>query len=99
MAAQAGGTPGVSPFWAAVQRCEEPATGWTTRGSHYEGGVGFYVGTWRLWAGELGLVKRYPHAWMAPPAVQARVAHFGYVRGGYWGCIHDHASIRALPGA
>lgn len=76
--------------WDAVQRCEEPVTGWRTRGSLYEGGVGFAVTTWAQWARELGLYARYPHAWMAPPAVQKRVAQYGYERGGSWGCIHEH---------
>jgi hypothetical protein len=82
------------PDWYAVARCEtggrwdwgakrRPAEGHT-----YEGGVGFYWGTWRKWAGELGLLGRYPHAYLAPARVQIRVAQYGWERGGYWGCLH-----------
>jgi Iap family predicted aminopeptidase len=57
------------------------------QGPTYEGGVGFYVGTWRWWAGELGLFRRYPHAYMAPARVQMTVAEYGLTRHrGYWGC-------------
>lgn len=73
-----------------MQRCEEPITGWTTRGSRYEGGVGFAVSTWSLWAGQLGIAGRYPHAWMAPPLVQIAVAEYGYQHRGYWGTIEPH---------
>jgi hypothetical protein len=51
-----------------------------------EGGVGFFSSTWRLWAGDLGLLPLYPHAYLAPPGVQVRVAEYGFARGGYWGC-------------
>lgn len=99
-------TPGVSPFWAAVAQCETGSTwnwgapGAPNAGGTYQGGPGFYYGTWTTWAKALGLAARYPHAYNAPPAVQARVAHYGYtVKDGYWGCIAQHAYIRALPGA
>lgn len=82
-------SPGVVAFWTRVQHCEEPVTGWQTRGSTYEGGVGFYVGTWASWARQLGVYARYPHAWMAPAWVQIAVAEYGYRHGGYWGCLHE----------
>lgn len=58
-------------------------------GTIYEGGVGFYYTTWQAWAKELNLYVKYPHAWMAPPEVQAQVAQYGLsVHRGYWGCLH-----------
>ena len=73
-------------YWTAIARCETGGN-WAMRGSTYEGGTGFYVGTWRWWASELGLLGRYPHAWMAPPRVQMQVSEYGLrVHNGYWGC-------------
>lgn len=84
---------GVPAFWQRVAICETGGR-WDWGAQHrpgeghtYEGGVGFYWATWRLWAGHLGLLQRYPHAYMAPPAVQARVAAYGLSVGGYWGCL------------
>lgn len=85
-------TPALVRFWTTVQSCEEGVTGWTTRGSRYEGGTGMAVTTWALWAGELGLSSRYPHAWMAPPIVQMEVSEYGWERGGFWGTIEPHGS-------
>lgn len=83
----------VVAFWQKVQRCEEPITGWSTRGSTYSGGVGFYNATWSKWATELGLGARYPNAADAPMLVQIRVADYGYrVHHGYWGTIADGCS-------
>lgn len=93
---------GITPFWWDVGTCEtghigEPGDGaprfdWGARrrhleGSRFEGFVGFAASTWRLWAGELGLLGRYPHAYEAPPLVQQRVARYGLSVGGYWGCL------------
>jgi hypothetical protein len=90
-------------FWTAVGSCETghiglpddgpPRWDWGARrrpreGRVYEGGVGFYWATWAAWARELGLLARYPHAYLAPPRVQIRVAEYGRrVHGGYWGCL------------
>lgn len=79
-------------FWTRVQGCEEGVTGWSTRGSRYEGGVGFAVTTWAEWSRELGLSGRYPHAYMAPPLVQMAVAEYGWRNGGYWGTIEPHGT-------
>jgi hypothetical protein len=84
-------------FWMRVGSCETGGGGpalwdWGARhrpneGTEYEGGVGFAASTWRAWARALGLSARYPHAWMAPPLVQMRVAQYGLGLGGYWGCL------------
>lgn len=79
-------------FWDRVQHCEEPTTGWSTRGSTYSGGVGFYNSTWSYWAGKLGLARRYPNASDAPRLVQITVAEYGYQHRGYWGCIAQGAA-------
>jgi Transglycosylase-like domain len=79
-------TPATIRYWDRIAACETHGN-WGMRGSTYEGGLGFYVGTWRWWAGELGLLGRYPHAYMAPRLVQVRVADYGRrVHRGYWGC-------------
>lgn len=82
----------VPAFWQRLATCETGhiGTGYSVRprwnwgakhrpkeGKKYEGGVGFFWATWRLWASELGL------------SVQVRVAAFGLARGGYWGCLHQ----------
>jgi hypothetical protein len=55
----------------------------------YEGRLGFAVVAWRVWAGELGLLKLYPHAYDAPALVQIKVADYGLkTHNGYWGCLH-----------
>lgn len=90
-------------YWTAVGSCETghlglpddgpPRWDWgarhrPTEGHVYEGGVGFYHYTWLQWAHDLGLDRRYPHAYMAPPLVQIRVADYGRrVHAGYWGCL------------
>lgn len=79
-------TPQQVKYWTAIAACETGGN-WAMSGSTYEGGVGFYVGTWRWWASELGLLGRYPHAYMAPRLVQMQVAQMGLERhNGYWGC-------------
>lgn len=90
-------------FWIRVGTCEtghigapgdgKPRWDWGAHHRHlegktYEGFAGFYWGTWRLWAGQLGLLARYPHAYVAPPTVQIVVAQYGLEHGGYWGCLH-----------
>lgn len=80
--------PATLAFWDRVARCETGGN-WQMSGSTYEGGVGFYWATWRWWASELGLLERYPHAYMAPRTVQIRVAEYGLnTHRGYWGCLH-----------
>ena len=97
----------VPTFWERLATCEtghigtagdgRPRWDWGAHhrhleGTRYEGGVGFYSGTWTLWAGELGLVRRYPHAYLAPPVVQVLVAEYGLAHGGYWGCTRRISS-------
>jgi hypothetical protein len=84
--ARAALTPATIRYWEAIAACETHSN-WGMRGPVYEGGLGFYVGTWRWWARELQLLARYPHAYMAPRIVQIRVADYGArVHRGYWGC-------------
>lgn len=107
---------GITPFWWADGTCETghigapgdgaPRFDWgkhhrPLEGSKYEGFTGFAVTTWRAWAGDLGLLKRYPHAYDAPPLVQQRVASWAFHRWGGWGCLlgSTGAAIRSLPGA
>lgn len=67
----------------ATAICETGAR-WHAAGT-YQGGYGIYAGTWDWWAGELGLLARYPDANLAPPRVQTRVASYGYRRiAGRW---------------
>ena len=81
----------IPAFWQELAHCE---TGghwdWGARhrpgeGPLFEGGLGFYAGTWTTWRTELGV--SYRHAWQAPPAVQVLVANWGLAHGGYWGCL------------
>jgi hypothetical protein len=77
----------VVAFWERVSRCETGGN-WRMNGSMYEGGLGIYRPNWDWWAGELGLLRRYPRAWMAPKLVQIQVAQTAYVRHrGAWGCF------------
>ncbi len=83
-------------FWVRDAICE---TGWNPPdwrygapghhgdGSGYEGGIGFAPSTWRWWAGVLGHLHRYPHAYLAPAWVQAAVAQYGLDHYGRWGCV------------
>src|SRR5262245_22271128 len=89
----------VSVFWQRLAQCET-AGRWDwgkfagtgrrrpAEGSTFEGGLGFYASTWRLGAKAVHVLGEYPHAWMAPPPVQVKVASYGLQRGGYWGCLH-----------
>jgi Transglycosylase-like domain len=73
-------------FWDRIAACET-GSDWQMKGATYEGGVGFYVATWRWWASELGLLRRFPHAYLAPRLTQIRVAEYGLRNhDGYWGC-------------
>jgi hypothetical protein len=100
-AAQASVSQPLSPqtvrYWTAVAVCETGSGGapkwdWGSKhrpgeGTLFEGGVGFSATVWQIWAGELGLLKRYPHAYNAPALVQIRVADYGAkVHGARWGC-------------
>lgn len=92
--ARASGTRGVPAFWQRLADCETGGR-WDWGSKHrpheghvYEGGLGFYWGTWKLWASHLKLYGIYRHAYLAPPAVQVRVARYGLAHGGYWGCFH-----------
>ena len=101
--AAAGAAP-LPPFWQALAVCETGGRwDWGARHRHlegrqYEGGLGFYAGTWRAWAGAVGVLHRYPHAYLAPARVQVRVGRYGLARGGYWGCLEQHPEIRRLGG-
>lgn len=81
-------------FWDRVAACETGGRwDWGSRhrpaeGTTYEGGVGFYHGTWVAWAGAVRLLARYPHAYQAPRLVQIAVAQYGYAHRGYWGCLN-----------
>lgn len=89
-------TVAVQRFWDRVAYCETSSR-WDWGAEHrpaeghvYEGGVGFYFGTYATWARELGLYVRYPHAYLAPRLVQIAVAEYGYtVHNGFWGSIED----------
>jgi len=84
-------------YWTAVASCETGSGGppkwdWGSKhrpgeGTLFEGGVGFSATVWQIWAGELGLLNRYPHAYEAPALVQMRVAEYGRtVHNAQWGC-------------
>lgn len=90
-------SPALVRSWTAVGSCETGAGGppkwdWGSKhrpgeGSLYEGGLGISAAMWLQWAGELALLKRYPHAYDAPPLVQIRVAEYGVdSRGARWAC-------------
>jgi hypothetical protein len=83
--------------WTAVAACETGSGGppkwdWGSKhrpgeGTLFEGGVGFSAYMWKVWAGELGILKRYPHAYDAPPLVQMQVAEYGVDTDHVtWGC-------------
>lgn len=91
--------------WIAVGRCEQPGPGafgvrWDHPGPTYQGGLGFYWGTWRWWASELrpggvSVYERFPNAGLAPWRVQVWVAQHGWERyRGSWGC---HARVGWPP--
>lgn len=69
---------------------QRPKEGFT-----YEGGIGFAHSTWVWWAGKLGYLARYPHAYDAPAWVQALVAQYGLDNYGTWGCLRN-PSVAAL---
>jgi hypothetical protein len=83
--------------WTAVAACETggggpPKWDWGSKhrpgeGMLFEGGVGFSAYMWKVWAGELGILERYPHAYDAPPLLQMQVAEFGVDSDHVtWGC-------------
>jgi len=81
----------IPKFWRALAQCETGGR-WNwgefrrpNEGPTYQGGLGFYSGTWSEWRRALGV--RYRYAWQAPPTVQVRVAAWGLAHGGYWGCL------------
>jgi hypothetical protein len=90
----------VPAFWRALAQCETGGRwDWGARhrpgeGHTFEGGLGFYYGTWTTWREQLGIA--YVHAWQAPPAVQVRVAAWGLAHGGYWGCLR-HVPRSTFP--
>jgi hypothetical protein len=100
-AAYAGSTQPLSPqaikYWTAVASCETGSGGapkwdWGSKhrpgeGALFEGGLGISAEMWQVWADELGLLKRYPHAYLAPALVQIRVAVYGVTaHGARWSC-------------
>jgi hypothetical protein len=99
--ARAGSTQPLSPqaikYWTAVASCETGSGGppkwdWGLKhrpgeGTLFEGGLGISAQMWQIWADELGLLRQYPHAYLAPPLVQIRVAIYGATaHGARWGC-------------
>jgi hypothetical protein len=83
--------------WTAVAACETggggpPKWDWGSKhrpgeGELYQGGLGISALMWKVWAGELGLLARYPHAYDAPPLVQMQVADYGVTtHHATWGC-------------
>jgi len=89
----------VSIFWQRLAQCETGGrwdwgrfAGTPRRrhleGTRFEGGLGFAASTWRAWAKAVHVLDEFPHAWMAPPPVQVRVAAYGLRLGGNWGCLH-----------
>ena len=99
--ALAGAAPHLTPkqiaYWTAVAACETggggaPKWDWGTKhrpgeGTNYQGGLGISALMWDQWAGELGLLMRFPNAFDAPPLVQMEVAQYGVsVHDAVWGC-------------
>ena len=77
-------SPQTIAYWQKIHRCEQPA-GWGMVNRYYPGGLGISVGAWNWWAGELGLLKRYPNGAVAPMLVQIQVADYGWrVHRGMW---------------
>jgi hypothetical protein len=83
--------------WTAVAACETggggpPKWNWGSKnrpgeGALFEGGVGFSAYMWKVWAGQIGILARYPHAYDAPPLVQMQVAEYGVETDQVtWGC-------------
>jgi hypothetical protein len=100
-AALAAGAPHLTPnevhYWTTVGACETGAGGppkwdWGTKhrpgeGTLYQGGLGISALMWTEWAGELGLLTRYPDAYDAPSLVQMEVAQYGVsTHHAVWGC-------------
>ena len=84
-------------YWTAVAACETGSGGapkwdWGSKhrpseGTLFEGGLGISALMWKVWAGELGLLTQYPHAYDAPPLVQMQVAQYGVTtHHAAWGC-------------
>jgi len=88
----------VPQFWQRLAMCETTGR-WDwgryantpqqrrLEGTRFEGGLGFAASTWQAWARAVRVLDDYPHAWMAPPLVQVRVAAYGLRHGGSWGCL------------
>jgi hypothetical protein len=90
-------TPKQVRYWTAVAACETGSGGppkwdWGTKhrpgeGTLYQGGLGISALMWHEWAGELGLLSKYPDAFDAPALVQMEVAQYGVtVHHAIWGC-------------
>jgi hypothetical protein len=75
-------------LWLRVAQCEQPGNGyggvnWQHRGPRYEGGLGFYYGSWDAYK-----PKGYPdNAGDATWRQQMNVANRLWARAGWgWGC-------------
>ncbi len=90
-------TPKIVRYWTAIAACETggggpPKWDWGSKhrpseGALFEGGVGFSAFMWKVWAGELGILTQYPHAYDAPSLVQMEVAQYGVtMQHAAWGC-------------
>lgn len=90
--------PNVVAYWMGpLHHCEQPDSWSHLQYREYKGGLGISNGAWNWWAGELGLLRRYPTAGHAPPLVQVRVADYGWRRyRGNWGCMR-HPDVGYPP--
>ena len=85
-------------FWLADAKCElgsDYPGGWHDQVGIYQGGIRFYHGTWDGWKINVPGAARYADAQDAPVWVQMRVAEWGYIHVGRWGCT-THAEVLAF---
>jgi hypothetical protein len=90
----------VPAFWRSLAQCETGGRwDWGARhrpgeGPRFEGGLGFYAGTWALWRERVGI--SFEPAYQAPPELQVVVAAWGLAHGGNWGCLR-HVPTSSFP--
>lgn len=83
--------PHTARWWWGDPAVEHPPWGTML----HEGGLQFAPSTWQWVAGDLGLLDRFPHAWMAPPLMQIEVAVEVQARQG-WGAWPNCSRIVGL---